>query len=68
MNILSFLIVGVFGCIVGVIIAMKLYNNYHKELEKSIIYWRCQYEQMNKDANRIADEYEALLKKQKLRG
>ena len=58
MTIWNVVLIGVIGMVIGVLIAMKLYNNYHKELESSILYWRSQYEQSAKDANKIADAYE----------
>ena len=60
MTLLNVVLIGVIGLISGVLIAMKCYSNYHKELESSILYWRSQYEQSAKDANKIADAYEKL--------
>ena len=60
MTIWNVVLIGLIGMVIGVLIAMKLYNNYHKELESSILYWRKEYEQSNHDANKIADAYEEL--------
>ena len=60
MTILNVVLIGVIGMVIGVLIAMKCYSNYHKELESSILYWRKEYEQSNHDANKVADAYESL--------
>ena len=62
MTLLNIVLIGLIGMIIGVLIAIKCYSNYHKELESSILYWRSQYEQSAKDANKVADAYEELKK------
>ena len=63
MCVLLIILVGLVTAIIGVIVGYRITKSEYDELKASVDYWRTQLQKSNRDANRIADEYEDMKKR-----